>query len=180
MDFATLRQKLDSPASHALLNHWCAARGTRLMPAWADIQPKALARFLPMVWAVKYDAEQAAYIVRIAGEDVSHVLGGVKRGTSVTDFLSPPVAAVVLEHYERVRLGPAILLRRGPVPGTIGAPRNGERVGFPLSADGVTVDGIIGTADLQMPATHVDTVLLPERVAADRIDFFPVPPPQQA
>jgi hypothetical protein len=53
---------IQAPALVEIANHWNAARQSRLMPAWRDIDPAAIRNYLPLVWAWRYDPEQKTFM----------------------------------------------------------------------------------------------------------------------
>jgi hypothetical protein len=63
------------PRVKTVLAHWNDIRGGRRMPRWADIQPRAIAAKLPIVWSYKYDHTTGTFTGRLAGARIAHLFG---------------------------------------------------------------------------------------------------------
>jgi hypothetical protein len=142
-----LQDAIRSPALATVFAHWLDARGNRLMPAWRDIDAVAIGRYLPMVWAWRFDAAQDRFVGRLAGEDIIAVLGCEIRGRSLAQCFPPEAVAAVEGRYRIVIGSPAVMRTTGRVHMRTGRLGAGERIVLPLAADGVTGDGILGVTD---------------------------------
>src|SRR5215469_8510771 len=80
MDFVEFCQSIGSPALRAVALHWHEVRGTNKMPSWEDLKPKAIAPYLPFVWAYKFNAPSAEFIGRLAGNRIAQAYGKNFRG----------------------------------------------------------------------------------------------------
>jgi hypothetical protein len=78
--FQTLEATIQSPALKAVFSHWLDVRGNRTMPAWRDIDAAVIGRHLPKVWAWRFDPALGTFIGRLAGEEITTVLGKEIRG----------------------------------------------------------------------------------------------------
>ncbi len=83
MSYRQFRASLQKPALIAVAEHWNAARRGRLMPAWRDIDPQAIKKYLSIVWAWRWDAGLATFIGRLAGEDNIAIIGTNTHGKKV-------------------------------------------------------------------------------------------------
>ncbi len=149
---------VESPALKVVLAHWQAVRGNRLMPAWRDIDPAAIGRHLPMVWAWRYDVDQATFIGRLAGEEILAVLGKEIRGRRLEQCFPADAAGVVLERYKTVIRTPSILHSTGHVHMKTGRHGVGERLVLPLADDGITGDGILGVTEYRLSIADAKSV----------------------
>jgi hypothetical protein len=68
--------------------HWQAARGAKRMPGWRDIDPAAIARYLPIIWSWKYDHRTDSFTGRLSGQDINAVFGKSIRGVPMKDFFA--------------------------------------------------------------------------------------------
>jgi len=148
--FQTLEATIQSPALKAVFSHWLDARGDRLMPAWRDIDAAAIGKYLPMVWAWRYDFALSTFIGRLAGEEILAVLGKEIRGRPLDQCFPANAAQLVHDRYKAVITGPQIMHTTGHVHMKTGRHGVGERVVLPLSADGVTGDGVLGATEYRL------------------------------
>jgi len=156
--FQTLEATIQSPALQAVFSHWQDARGARLMPAWRDIDAAAIGKYLPMVWAWRYDFALNTFIGRLAGEDILAVLGKEIRGRPLDQCFPADAAQLVLDRYKAVIAGPQILHSTGRVHMKTGRHGIGERIVLPLAADGTTGDGVLGTTEYRLHFGDAKTV----------------------
>jgi hypothetical protein len=128
----------------AVVAHWAEVRKGRLMPAWQDIDATAIGKHLHLVWAWKYDFARETFIGRLAGEEITTVLGREIRGRPLEECFPPSAAPVVLERYRSIMTVPQIMHSIGNVHMKTGRHGVGERIVLPLATDGKTGDGILG------------------------------------
>jgi hypothetical protein len=156
MDFVEFCQSIASPALRAVAQHWDDVRGAKKMPSWEDIQPKAIAPHLPVVWAYKFDSASDEFIGRLAGDRIERAYGKSFHGLTLGQIHTAP---------ERYKQGRAMLLRVISEPaifcghGRILQDRqefhSGERLILPLSTDGVSGDGVFGATESgPLPLVH--------------------------
>ena len=90
MDFREFCQTIESPALRAVALHWDEARRAKKMPSWQDLQPKAIATYLPVVWAYKFDAQSDEFIGRLAGDRIARAYGKSFRGLTLAQIHTSP------------------------------------------------------------------------------------------
>jgi hypothetical protein len=130
------------PALQTLYNYWLAKRGARAMPARADISPADLKPLLPdiMIWGAV-----SPYPVRLAGDNIVRFVGRNNTGKPATEGMAPEASQgmtalmelVIQSKTPRFRLGKAYWTPEKSY-------RNFEACFLPLSADGETVDMVLG------------------------------------
>ena len=156
MNFSEFCQSISSPALRAVALHWNDVRGTRMMPSWEDIQPRAFAPYLGLVWAYKFDAKTQDFIGRLAGDTIDRAYGKSFRGLTLAQIHTPQ------DRYEaaramllRVVSEPAIFLGHGKIYKFDEEYRSGERIVLPLSGDGLVGDGVFGATQAgDLPIAH--------------------------
>jgi len=144
MSYALLRAAITETALLDVAAHWYAARGGRLLPAWRDIDARALGPHLAIVWSWRYDLARGTFIGRLAGEDINAMLGLSIRGKTIEECIPPDAVAVVRERYQAVMDGPSFMFSHGRVFVRAGRTGYGERIVLPLAADGIHADGLLG------------------------------------
>jgi len=144
--------KIVTPAAQDVARHWNEVRGSRLMPAWEDIKPSAIARHLPFVWSWKYDAASDEMIGRLAGDRIVDAMRGNLRGQKATEFFKDRGGSEMVERALRVMREPCFFYGRGAVFSHTKRVVDGERVILPLSTDGKIADGIFGVTIFDTPA----------------------------
>lgn len=174
VDLQCLATAIQAPALKAVFAHWLAARGDRLMPAWRDIDAAAIGRYLPQVWAWRYDFAQQTFIGRLAGEEILAVLGKGIRGRPLEQCFPEDAAQLVLERYRAVIAGPRIMRSTGRVHMKTGRHGIGERIVLPLAADGVTGDGVLGATEYRLNLDDARTVGAAIDHHRETIDFYPL------
>jgi len=172
--FQTIQTSIQSPAVKAVFAHWLNARGDRLMPAWRDIDAAAIGKYLPMVWAWRFDFTQNTFIGRLAGEEILAVLGKEIRGRPLEQCFPANAAAIVLERYRAVISGPQIMHTAGHVHMKTGRHGIGERIVLPLSEDGVTGDGVLGATEYRLNIGDAKTVGAAIDHHHEKIAFYPL------
>ena len=171
MSFTELLVAINEPALRSFALHWDAAHGAKRMPSWRDIDPAAIAPYLPIVWSWKYDRQTDSFTGRLAGEEIVAAFGRNPRGVPMADFFADWQYDLIFARHRRVVTEPAFAHGSGPV--FIHADRHGvgERIILPLSADGERGDGILGAT-----VYHVESKKLGERIGlapdAETVAFF--------
>lgn len=140
---------------HRLLDHWSGLRRGRLMPAWRDIDPIALAPILPHVWSWKYDRTRDAFTGRLAGDRITAIVGRSLRQVPMADYFTPADYPRIFGRLKRVVSEPAIVLQCGLVFQHEGHQGFGERLILPLADDGEQGDGIIGITTYELDETKI-------------------------
>ncbi len=144
MSFQAFLEAIQSEPLRVLAGQWAAARGSRRMPAFRDIDPVGIGRHLRYVWAWRYDRDADSFTGRLAGEQIDKAFGKSLRGMDMKEFYAPAVYAVVFPRHRRVVTEPCLFHGTGMVFARMGYSTTGERIGLPLAEDGETGDGIIG------------------------------------
>ncbi len=133
------------PDLQTLLNYWTAKRASRIAPARADIRPTEIKPLLAdvMIWNV--GIEPAPHNIRLVGENIVRFVGTNNTGKPATAGMTDEAAAsmtavldeVVRARSPRFRIGKAFWHREKSY-------RDFEACYLPLSADGETIDMILG------------------------------------
>ena len=144
MSYETFQSAIGETALLEVAAHWHAARQGRAMPAWQDIDPVALGRNLPIVWAWRYDFVLDTFVGRLAGEDIIAILGSNIRNRRIETCFRPDAVPIVRKRYKTVIDGPCFMHSHGRVFLRSGGNGHGERIVLPLAVDGVHSDGVLG------------------------------------
>lgn len=147
MSFSGFFDAIHSPALKNIVAHRHGARESRMMPAWADIKPAAIARQLGIVWVYKYDRAKDEFTGRLSGHDITQTLGKNIRGLSLAEVQPPEFLVWIRGICRRVVLEPALYQYEGRVYRHLDRIGLGERIMLPLADDGVTGDGILGATE---------------------------------
>ena len=174
MGFQAFFDSIQSEALRTLARQWEAARGTRRMPAFRDIDPVEIGRHLRYVWSWRYDRVADGFTGRLAGEEIDRAFGKSLRGMKMTEFYTPEVFAIVFPRHRRVVTEPGFMHGTGMVFARMGYTMAGERIGLPLAEDGEIGDGIIGgTFYSALPRLDEERPLGPD-FAPEQVTFFPL------
>jgi hypothetical protein len=177
MSFPAFFDAIQSEPLRVLARQWAAARGSRRMPAFRDIDPIEIGRQLRYVWSWKYDRESDGFTGRLAGEEIDRAFGKSLRGMKMPEFYTPDVYAVVFPRHRRVVTEPAFFHGTGMVFARMGYTMGGERIGLPLSEDGETGDGIIGGTFYSTLPHPADERPLGPDFTQETVTFFPLDAP---
>lgn len=162
---------LHAPALREIVAHWRDVRGDRLMPAWNDIDPAAIARHLPIVWAWKYDRAANSFTGRLSGETINLIFGKSLRNAKMAEFFAGWNYDTIFERHRRVVCDPCIVIGRGLVFIHAGRYGTGERVILPLASNGVDGDGIIGATIYELSSE--DSAPLPSEMV-ENVSYYPL------
>ncbi len=171
MSFDDFLSRIDDEGLRAVARHWNAVRGTRRMPAWTDIDPAAIARQLPIVWAWKYDRASDRFTGRLAGEAINAAFGKPLRGAPMEEFFRDFQYAKIFERHKRVLSEPCFAHGRGQVFRHAERVGTGERIILPLAEDGVAGDGIFGATVYGVGAPAGGPPYMP---AGEDVTFYPL------
>jgi hypothetical protein len=119
------------------------------MPGWSDIRPAAIAPQLPIVWSYRYNTQTEEFIGRLAGQQITSVLGHRFRDASLAEIMPPAHFAWIYELLRRVATEPALHVGGGRVFRHLDRYGKGERIVLPLAADGTTPDGVLGATEYE-------------------------------
>jgi len=138
---------IDAPRNSrisALLAYWNRVRGERKMPARADIDPAAIPRLLPHVFMYSVGSH-GGYTIRLVGEDVVSFVGRNATGAPAGAIMPPRSAGVIVQILDAVTNERVPKFRAGKAHWLAAKSyRNYEACFLPLSADGESVDIVLG------------------------------------
>ena len=141
------------------------------MPSWSDINPKAIAAQLPIVWSFKYDRLTRRFTCRLVGDRIAQFFGNNLRGASLAEVQPPeafdPVNAMLL----RVVQEPTVYRGGGRVFQQLDHFTSGERIILPLAADGITGDEVFGATEYDSPHIYPGA---PGRTVSENENWFPL------
>ena len=174
MSFQEFFAAIESPDLCHIARHWNTARGSKRMPGWQDIDPSAIAPFLPIVWSWKYNNVTDTFTGRLGGDAITEALGESLRGKPMKEFFRGRQYDMVFARHKRVVTTPAFAHGSGPVFIHTGRYGLGERIIMPLARDGSRSDGIFGaTIYAANPAGPPDETAR-QNLVTEAVDFFPL------
>jgi hypothetical protein len=150
LNFGLFQQSITSPDLKIIAAHWDEARGTRLMPAWNDIRPSAIARQLPIVWCYVYDPVDDEFTGKLAGEAMTRIFGKSLKGVRMSELQTAFDYPRLFTRAKRVVCEPAVFHGHGLVFKQQEQYGHGESVMLPLSTDGVNGDAMLGGTDFKL------------------------------
>jgi len=144
----------------AVAAHWRHVRRAQIMPSWQDLNPSAVAKQLPLMWAFKYDQQTGEFSGRLVGDEIRQLLHKNVRGATLKDIFSTEEYAWIHAILNRAVKEPAIHWYSGKVLSYLGRHGFGERLVLPLSNDGVSADGILGITEYhyRRPDVNADSI----------------------
>ena len=153
-NFEAFVARIVAPELVAIARHWGEARNGKRMPAWRDIDPIKIARYLPIVWSWRYDRSTDTYTGRLAGDAINRAFGKSLRGAKLQDFFTNEGFPPVYQRYMRIIGEPAFSRDYGAVFRHVDGVGVGERIVMPLAEDGEHADSVFGatTYDLSQIA----------------------------
>lgn len=149
MSFETFYRSIESPLLRAVAAHWNEARGSRLMPAWADIRPRSIKGQLPAVWSYKFDARSSRFTGRLSGDRITQIIGKDLRGLPLEAVQPPDAFGWVYANLLRVVTEPALYHGAGHVFRQMARAGAGERIVLPLGRS--IGDGVLGATEYHAP-----------------------------
>ncbi|MCB9949097.1 MAG: PAS domain-containing protein [Rhodospirillaceae bacterium] len=130
--------------------YWLGRRRGRLVPCRADIDVTDVPWILPWIWLMQYFPDSDRFLCRVAGDNVNAFLccniGGHYIGGHFMDEYLPSQALAELSDRYRAVLRDRVIMHASGLFTTQSYHADGERVAFPLSEDGTTVDLVIGAS----------------------------------
>lgn len=144
MIFDEFLEAISAPGLRAVAQHWNTARGSRRMPAWADIRPSAIAAQLPIIWAWRYDSSRDRFTGRIAGDAVEALFGVTIRNKELAELVEGAPYDAMFGRMKRTVSGPALYFGEGVVYRHLAKLGLGQRIILPLSDNRETCDGVFG------------------------------------
>jgi hypothetical protein len=142
------------PKLAKLWEYWNTKRGTRLMPARADLDPLEIPRLLPVVYLLDVLHDPLRFRVRLVGTAVREFAGEDFTGQPVDENLYDNRADDAVDVLKQVVERKAPIAVRGNAIFEQGREwQKNEALIMPLSSDGVTVDMLLGANG---PATQFE------------------------
>lgn len=154
-----LRSQLHSPELRSLFDYWDEKRGGQPFMLRSQLQPAEITALLPLVFILGVEQAPRRYLIRLMGTEIAARFGGDHTGRYMDELDFGAIKNQVLAGYDRVvdQAEPDWAFTefdkhgRGLV--------QAERLALPMSADGSTVDQILGSV-VHVPLDAPD---LPER-----------------
>ncbi len=175
MSFQDFHDSIRSPDLRRVAAHWQAARGSRFLPAWRDIDAVEIGPQLRTIWAWRYDRAAEAFTGRLAGEDILTIFGKQMHGVPMTEYFPPEIYQAFFAWMQRVVVEPSFAHGSGLIYRRLGRNFAGERIILPLAEDGIHGDGIIGASSYESVSSD-DQQEFPHLSGAEQVDFFPPDP----
>jgi len=150
MSFEQFQRAIVSPALKNVAAHWNAARRDRLVPAWSDIRPAAIAPQLPIVWSYRFDWETGTFVGRLAGEKITRLIGKGFHGLPLSETCPKEEYPLLLERKRRVVAEPCLARQQGVVYRQADRVGTGERIVLPLSDSRERADGVLGATEYKI------------------------------
>jgi hypothetical protein len=147
MSFLEFYNAIASPDLKAVARHWNEARGDHPMPAWIDVNPRAIKKQLHIIWSYTYDLETNAFIGRLAGEEIKSIFGSSFRNVPMSELYPNEDFATLFARSKRVMNEPAFFHGAGLVFCHLGCAETGERIIMPFAPTEALGRGIWGATD---------------------------------
>jgi len=127
----------------AMYDYWLAKRGSRAMPARADIEPAEIKKLLPMMVLVDVTNDARRFVYRLVGTQEVSERGTDPTGKPVAEAFFGGSLEESLSCYEYVVRNRAPFCYRDPYAAPDGQVQNDDIVYLPLSDDGANVNMIL-------------------------------------
>jgi hypothetical protein len=127
----------------AMYDYWLAKRGSRAMPARADLEPAEIKKLLPMMVLVDVTADARRFVYRLVGTQEVAERGSDPTGKSVAEAFFGGSLEETLSCYEYVVRKRAPFCYRDPYAAPDGYIQNDDIIYLPLSDDGAGVNMIL-------------------------------------
>jgi len=134
MSFDAYSQAVTSPLLRAIAARWGAARGSTILPAWENIDLRALAAEVSLIWVYRYDTQTGRFTGRLAGDRITKGLGKNLRGLPLDDAHSAKDYLWVHRYLTRVVRETMGYRSAGRLFQQAGRFIEGERIALPLAA----------------------------------------------
>jgi len=126
-----------------MYDYWLAKRGSRIMPARADLEPAEIKKLLPMMVLVDVTADARRFVYRLVGTQEVAERGADPTGKSVAEAFFGGSLEETLSCYDYVVRNRTPFCYRDPYAAPDGQIQNDDIVYLPLSEDGATVNMIL-------------------------------------
>lgn len=127
----------------AMHDYWLAKRGTRTMPARADLDPAEIKKLLPMMVLVDVTADARRFVYRLVGTQEVAERGNDPTGKPVAEAFFGGSLEETLSCYEYVVRNRAPFCYRDPYAAPDGQIQDDDIIYLPLSDDGASVNMIL-------------------------------------
>jgi len=127
----------------AMYDYWLAKRGSRTMPARADLDPAEIKKLPPMMVLVDVTADARRFVYRLVGTQEVAERGNDPTGKSVAEAFFGGSLEETLSCYEYVVRKRAPFCYRDPYAAPDGYIQNDDIIYLPLSDDGAGVNMIL-------------------------------------
>jgi len=127
----------------AMYDYWLAKRGSRTMPARADLEPAEIKKLLPMMVLVDVTADARRFVYRLVGTQEAAERGSDPTGKTVAEAFFGGSLEETLSCYEYVVRQRAPFCYRDPYAAPDGHIQNDDIVYLPLSDDGASVNMVL-------------------------------------
>jgi hypothetical protein len=140
-----IRGRIDAchKSVQAMYDYWLAKRGSRTMPARADLDPAEIKKLLPMMVLVDVTADARRFVYRLVGTQEVAERGNDPTGKSVAEAFFGGSLEETLSCYEYVVRKRAPFCYRDPYVAPDGYIQNDDIIYLPLSDDGAGVNMIL-------------------------------------
>jgi len=151
MSFESFARAVTSPALRGIVQHWSAARGVDILPAWEQMDLAKGGADLSLIWVYRYEAATGRFTGRLAGDRITKGLGKNLRGLPLDDAHSAQDYLWVHHYLTRVVRDVMGYRSGGRLFRQAGRFVEGERIALTLASDGFEADGVLGASDYRHP-----------------------------
>lgn len=144
VSFRDFERAIVSEGLLRVARHWLEATRGRLMPAWRDIDPAAIAEELPNLWFYAYDQTDNNFVVRLVGDRISDAFGRDLRGLTMKEMYPPSAYPLFFARTKRVMCEPVLARSHGLLDRHGEENLVGERIVLPLADGGAEGAGVLG------------------------------------
>lgn len=139
------------PRFERMIRHWLALHQKSAVPRRGEIDPSKFHDSLDMVWLMERH-EDGHYRYRLAGQAISDIHGGIRRGTDPASLFSPLAVEMFRQRWEAV-LDRGFLVRAEGIVQLAGGDNvsHVERLMLPLCSDNGEVSLILGATSYERP-----------------------------
>jgi len=141
-DVAEMRRRA-TPATQAFYDYWDARRGSRVMPARADLDPVEMKAWLPGIQLIDVHENPRRLVYRLVGEVEVEMRGFNHVGREVGDAFFAVSRDEALRNYNMVIDGRSMVYDWARYRTASGFQVSQETIFLPLSEDGTHVNMVI-------------------------------------
>ena len=127
----------------AMHDYWLTKRGSRAMPARADIEPAEIKKLLPMMVLVDVTADARRFVYRLVGTQEVAERGTDPTGKSIAEAFFGGSLEETLSCYDYVVRNRAPFCYRDPYAAADGQVQSDDIIYLPLSDDGAGVNMVL-------------------------------------